>query len=221
MKRSHTSVLVAALVSVTLLATGCGTKPAPAPTGAPTTEATAAAWTQTFDYSFQGNTAKVTVSIGVPRKALNGLRNGSFQLGKACQWNYDSDGAIPVTITFTNTTAGVTADGVVHWGVVGAGDDVSAELGYSDNPTCATGADLASTQNSPGIRWGELAPNVTGTHVAFIRVGDFVTAAAPNGDLTKLKNAFLQIVNVQLGTFTLYAGGNTTAVPRMSILAPA
>jgi len=208
-------------VSAVLLVAGCGTDPAPVPTAEPTTEATPQAWTQTFDYSFQGNTATVTISIGVPRKAINGLRNGSLELGKACQWNYDTDGAIPVTITFTNTTAGVTGDGVVHWGVIAAGNDVSAELGYSETPTCASGADLATTQNSPGIRWGELAPNVTGTHVAFVRIGNFVTADAPNGDLSKLQNVFLQIVNVQLGEFTLYAGGDTTSVPKMSILPPA
>ena len=191
------------------------------PTAAPTTETTATVWTQTFAYSYQGNTATVTVSIGVPRKALYGLRNGSLELGKACQWNYDTDGAIPVTITFTNTTAGVTGDGVVHWGVIAAGNDVSAELGYTDTPTCASAADLASTQNSPGIRWFEMAPNVTGTQVAFVRVGNFVTPDAPNGELSKLQNVFIQIVNVQLGTFTLYAGGNAASVPKMSVLAPA
>jgi hypothetical protein len=183
-------------------------KPQPAPTSS-----------GSFNYSTaDGHTATVTVVIGVPRKALNGLRNGALALGSACSWNFDTDGAIPVTITMTNTTPKFTGDGVVHWIVTGSSAAVSAELGYSDTSSCMGSGNMTSAASGPGIRWVSMAPNVIGTHVAFLQVANFASATAPDGDMGVLKGLSIQLTTVLLGEAPMSIGGNAQNLPKIPVV---
>jgi hypothetical protein len=218
--RIYGVVVVAALA---LVAGGCtGTTTGPPPTGtssasvAPRPVSTSSA---SFKYSTaDGHTATVTVVIGVPRKAVDGLRNGALALGAACSWNYDTDGAIPVTITMTNTTANYTGDGVVHWIVTGSSAVVSAELGYSDTSSCMGSGNMTSAASGPGIRWVAMAPNVTGTHVAFLQVANFASPTAPDGDMNVLKGMSIQLTTVLLGEIPMSIGGNAQNLPKIPVV---
>jgi hypothetical protein len=214
---------VVVLAALALVAGGCtATAAGPRPTatssasGEPRPPSTSSA---SFNYATpDGHTATVTVLIGVPRKAIDGMRNGALALGSACTWNYGTDGAIPVTITMTNTTANLTADGVVHWIVTGSPAVVSAELGYSDASSCMGSGNMTSAQNGPGIRWVAMAPNEVGTHVAFLQVANFASPSAPDGDMAVLKGMSIQLTTVLLDEIPMSIGGNAQNLPKIPIL---
>jgi hypothetical protein len=211
------------LVALVLVAGGCnGTAAGSKPTGTSPTSAEplpASISSGSFNYSTpDGHTATVTVTIGVPRKALDGMRNGALALGSACTWNFDTDGAIPVTITMTNTTANLTGDGVVHWIVTGGSAVVSAELGYSDTSSCMGSGNLTTAPGGAGIRWVAMAPNVVGTHVAFLQVANFASPTAPDGDLKVLKGLSIELTTVLLDEVPMSIGGNPQNLPKIPVL---
>lgn len=185
-------------------------------TTSPTVTVPAGTLTKTWSFSATasgGYSMDGTVSVGRPQHYRKGLSNGTTVAGSACQFDSQTVGVIPATLSATNTTKGFSETAGVFIVNVGTQSTTASttlqpeirwEAQYTSGGQCdggtTTGSSVDVTSTQP------LGPGQSVSVSGFFIVTNYFSPNHPDGNVAALDGSLFRIPGIEDQRLTTSTG---------------